>query len=29
MSPEQALEAGMEQKSTEFRVGGAEVYKKV
>ena len=29
MSPEQALEAGMEQKSTEFRIGGAEVYKKV
>ena len=29
MSPEQALEAGMEQKSTEFRVGGAEVYKKI
>jgi phosphomethylpyrimidine synthase len=29
MSPEQALEAGMEQKSTEFRIGGAEVYKKI
>jgi phosphomethylpyrimidine synthase len=29
MSPEQALEAGMEHKSTEFRVGGAEVYKKL
>jgi phosphomethylpyrimidine synthase len=29
MDPEQALAAGMEQKSTEFRVGGAQVYKKV
>ncbi len=29
MKPEEALEAGMQAKSTEFRVGGAEVYKKV
>ena len=29
MKPEKALEAGMAAKSTEFRVGGAEVYKKV
>ena len=29
MKPEDALEAGMAAKSTEFRVGGAEVYKKV
>ena len=29
MDPEDALEAGMAEKSTEFRVGGAEVYKKV
>jgi phosphomethylpyrimidine synthase len=29
MQPEDALKAGMDEKSTEFRVGGAEVYKKV
>lgn len=29
MKPEDALEQGMADKSTEFRVGGAEVYKKV
>ena len=29
MKPEDALEAGMQAKSTEFRVGGAQVYKKV
>ena len=29
MAPEQALEKGMQEKSTEFRIGGAEVYKKV
>jgi hypothetical protein len=33
MKPEDALadmkQAGMDKKSTEFRVGGAEVYKKV
>ena len=29
MDPEEALKAGMAEKSTEFRVGGAEVYKKV
>ena len=29
MSPEQALQAGMAEKSTEFRVGGAQVYKKL
>jgi len=29
MQPEDALEKGMADKSTEFRIGGAEVYKKV
>ena len=29
MQPEEALKAGMDEKSTEFRIGGAEVYKKV
>ncbi len=29
MQPEDALKAGMDEKSTEFRIGGAEVYKKV
>ena len=29
MNPEQALEAGMAEKSTEFIVGGAQVYKKI
>jgi len=29
MKPEDALEAGLQAKSTEFRVGGAQVYKKV
>ena len=29
MNPEDALKAGMQEKSTEFRIGGAEVYKKV
>ena len=29
MKPEEALKKGMAEKSTEFRVGGAEVYKKV
>ncbi|MEL0151085.1 MAG: phosphomethylpyrimidine synthase ThiC, partial [Rhodobiaceae bacterium] len=29
MKPEEALEKGMAEKSTEFRVGGAQVYKKV
>ncbi len=28
-TPEQALEAGMQEKSTEFRIGGAQVYKKL
>ena len=29
MEPEEALKAGMAEKSTEFRIGGAQVYKKV
>ena len=29
MEPEELLEAGMAEKSTEFRIGGAQVYKKV
>ena len=29
MEPEEALKAGMTEKSTEFRIGGAQVYKKV
>ncbi|CAI8226072.1 MAG: Phosphomethylpyrimidine synthase [Alphaproteobacteria bacterium] len=29
MKPEEALEKGMAEKSTEFRIGGAQVYKKV
>ena len=29
MKPEEALEKGMAEKSTEFLVGGAQVYKKV
>ena len=29
MDPEEALKAGMAEKSTEFRIGGAQVYKKV
>ena len=29
MEPGEALKAGMEEKSAEFRVGGAKVYKKV
>lgn len=29
MSPQRALEAGMQEKSTEFRAGGAQVYKKL
>jgi phosphomethylpyrimidine synthase len=29
IQPEEALKAGMDEKSTEFRIGGAEVYKKV
>ena len=29
MKPEEALQKGMAEKSTEFRIGGAEVYKKV
>ena len=29
MAPEEALKAGMDEKSTEFRIGGAQVYKKI
>ena len=29
MEPEEALKAGMAEKSTEFRIGGARVYKKI
>ena len=29
IEPEEALKAGMTEKSTEFRIGGAQVYKKV
>ena len=29
MSPEDALSAGMEEKSTEFKIGGSQVYKKI
>ena len=29
MTPEDALEKGMADKSTEFRVSGAEVYRKI
>ena len=29
MSPEDALDAGMQEKSTEFKIGGSEVYKKI
>jgi phosphomethylpyrimidine synthase len=29
MQPEDALAEGMKEKSTEFRIGGAEVYKKI
>ena len=29
MEPEEALKAGMAEKSTEFRIGGTQVYKKV
>ena len=29
VSPEDALKTGMDEKSTEFRVGGAQIYKKL
>ena len=29
MSPEDALSAGMQEKSTEFKIGGSQVYKKI
>ena len=29
MAPEEALKAGMDEKSSEFRMGGAQVYKKI
>ena len=29
MSPEDALSEGMQEKSTEFKIGGSQVYKKI